>query len=68
MDEAFITQDEVREITGIELPALAQLRYRGTGPRFYKPTARRVLYKRSEVIEWLESTAQTRTGSPALTC
>lgn len=43
---------------------LAQLRYAGRGPRFYKPTQKTVLYKESEVIEWIESTAEIQTGRP----
>ena len=65
MDEDFIQPSTVGEITGLSVAALAQLRYQGTGPRFYKPTPKTVLYKRSEVIAWVEASAQTRTGSPA---
>lgn len=60
----FIQPAEVVEITGMSLAALAQLRYQGRGPRFYKPTPRTVLYKRAEVIAWLEASAQTRPGVP----
>lgn len=45
MDEEFIHAGAVGEITGLSVGALAQLRYRGIGPRFYKPTPRKVLYK-----------------------
>jgi predicted DNA-binding transcriptional regulator AlpA len=63
MDQDFIQPAEVGEITGLSIAALAQLRYQGRGPRFYKPTPRTVLYKRSEVIAWVEASAQTRTTS-----
>lgn len=59
MEEEFITPVRVRELTGMTLAALAQLRHRGQGPRFYKPTTRTVLYRRSEVIEWVEGTAHS---------
>ncbi|MDQ0894490.1 MULTISPECIES: helix-turn-helix transcriptional regulator [Agromyces] len=62
MDKEFIQPEAVSEITGLSVGALAQLRYTGQGPRFYKPTKRTVLYKRQEVVEWVESTARTRTG------
>ena len=62
MEKEFIQPEAVSEITGLSVGALAQLRYTGQGPRFYKPTKRTVLYKRHEVIEWVESTARTRTG------
>jgi len=37
-------------------------RSRGGGPAYLKPTARRVLYKRSAVIEWLERRSFTSTA------
>lgn len=61
----YIQPVEVEEITGISIGALAQLRYHGAGPRFYKPTPRTVLYKRSEVLAWIEASVQTRTGALA---
>jgi hypothetical protein len=61
----FIRPAEVSELTGLSLGALAELRFEGKGPRFYKPSAHRVLYKREEVIAWLESTVQTPSGVPA---
>jgi predicted DNA-binding transcriptional regulator AlpA len=65
MDDEFIQPAIVGELLGLSAAALAQLRYQGTGPKFYKPTPKTVLYKRSEVIAWVEASAQTRTGSPA---
>lgn len=65
MDNDFISPADVGEITGLTIAALAQLRYRGDGPQFYKPTPRKVLYKRSEVLAWVEASAQTRTGQAA---
>lgn len=63
MEEEFIQPASVTEITGLTAGALAQLRYHGTGPRFYKPTPRTVLYKRSEVIAWVEASARERTDA-----
>ncbi len=60
MDE-FIKPSVVSDMTGLTEPALAQRRYLGLAPKFYKPNARAVLYKRSEVVEWIESTQQTQT-------
>ncbi|ERK70318.1 hypothetical protein N136_03348 [Leifsonia aquatica ATCC 14665] len=65
MTGEFIQPAEVVELTGLSVAALAQLRYHGKGPRFYKPTPRTVLYKRTEVLAWLEASAQTRTGAYA---
>jgi predicted DNA-binding transcriptional regulator AlpA len=61
MDIDFVQPDVVSEITGLSVGALAQLRSQGRGPRFYKPLPRTVLYKRSEVVEWIESSARTGT-------
>jgi len=65
MTGEFIQPAEVTELTGLSIAALAQLRHRGQGPRFYKPTPRTVLYKREEVIAWLEASAQTATTAYA---
>lgn len=66
MNDEFILPAHVAELTGMTVGGLAQLRYRGRGPRFYKPTPKKVLYKRSEVIAWVEASAQLQTGEPTL--
>ncbi len=63
MEDEFIQPAVVTEMTGMTPGALAQLRYAGGGPRFYKPTPKTVLYKRSEVIAWIEASARDRTSS-----
>ncbi|CAN5568349.1 hypothetical protein BH10ACT7_BH10ACT7_11940 [soil metagenome] len=65
MNEDFISIAAVCELTGLTAGALGQLRYKGGGPRFYKPTQKTVLYKRSEVIAWIEASAHERTSSPS---
>ena len=65
MEDEFISPAVVAKITGLTIPALAQLRYLGRGPVFYKPTPRTVLYKKSEIFDWLERSAHTRTGLTA---
>lgn len=67
MDDEFINPATLSNLCGVSVPGLAQLRYRGLGPTFYKPTPKTVLYKMSEALQWIESSAQTRTGtrSPA---
>ena len=62
MTGEFIRPTEVAEITGLSVAALAQLRYKGKGPRYYKPTPHSVIYKRADVIAWLESSVQTGTA------
>ena len=66
MTEEFIKPMTVREMTGLSIAALAQPRYHGRGPRFCKPTPKTVLYKRSEVLAWVEASVQTRTGYAAI--
>jgi hypothetical protein len=63
--EEFIHPPEVAAITGLTVGALAQLRHEGRGPRFYKPTSHRILYKREEVIAWLETCAHETAPVPA---
>ncbi|MCH4209868.1 helix-turn-helix transcriptional regulator [Bifidobacterium sp.] len=41
---------------------LAQLRYTGTGPKFLKPTARTVLYRKGDVDAWLDASVRTSTA------
>jgi predicted DNA-binding transcriptional regulator AlpA len=63
MEQEFIQSAEVSEITGLSVASLAALRHQGDGPRFYKPTPRSVLYRRAEVIAWVEASAQLTGGS-----
>jgi len=41
MTGEFIRPTDVAELTGLSVAALAQLRYKGRGPRYYKPTPSR---------------------------
>ena len=67
MDSDFIPPAEVSEITGLSLNSLAQLRSHGTGPLYYKPTAKTILYRRSEVVAWIEESARISTGRDVAT-
>lgn len=59
----YLTADGVCEIVpGMTKTNLAQLRFKGTGPKYYKPTPRVVLYREDDVIEWIESSARTSTA------
>ena len=64
MEDDYILPATASEIIGLKTGALAQLRYLGRGPRFYKPTPRTVLYKRSEVLAWIEASATKCTSEP----
>jgi predicted DNA-binding transcriptional regulator AlpA len=53
----YLTPDQViAMLPGLSRGQLAQLRYRGAGPAYRKPTPKTVLYVESEVIEWVEGT------------
>lgn len=60
------SQEDIAEmIPGMTTAKLAQLRFRGEGPRYYKPTPKTVVYKLEDVEEWMESTARTGTAEVA---
>lgn len=59
----YLAPQEVAEmIPGMTVANLAQLRFKGQGPRFMKPSARVVVYDREDVIAWLESTKRSGTA------
>ncbi|MDT5097623.1 MAG: hypothetical protein QOC76_1360 [Mycobacterium sp.] len=57
---ALATPAEVAEYLRTTTAALAQDRYKGTGPRFIKRGSR-VLYRWSDVLEWLDRNTSQRT-------
>ena len=61
-DRYLAPEDVCQLIPGMTRANLAQLRFRGAGPRFRKPTPKTVVYLESEVIEWVESTVRRGTG------
>lgn len=60
-NDEWLDLDEAAQMMRMTRAALAQLRYRGGGPTFYRISAKTILYKRSGVLEWMESRACTRT-------
>ncbi len=64
----YLTPEQVCEIIpGMTKGKLAQLRLvSGKGPKFYKPTDRTVIYKRCEVLEWVENSVMTGTAEGRL--
>lgn len=59
LDDDFLTPDQVMDAMGggISSPrTLANWRYRGIGPKFYK-MGRRVLYRRRDVAAYIERRA-----------
>ena len=52
--------DPVAEYMGITTGALAQMRYRGTGPKFVKLGNRTVRYRWEDVDAWIEANTLTQ--------
>lgn len=63
MMEIYLTPDQVCELVpGMTRSNLAQMRFTGKGPRFMKPSPRVVVYRRSDIIAWLEASERTSTA------
>lgn len=61
--DPYLTPSQVCEIVpGMTKTHLAQLRFIGKGPKFLKPTPRKVLYRRADIIDWLEGSEHTSTA------
>jgi hypothetical protein len=65
--EKYLSPDQVVEsVPGMTKGQLAQLRFKGTGPRYRKPTPKTVLYLEADVIEWIENSARYGTAAEAV--
>lgn len=51
----YLNPEQAGEYLHMTVGHLAQLRYRSEGPRYAKPTAKVVLYKRSDLDAWLNA-------------
>ncbi len=60
--DTFITPEQVAKLAMVSQPVLAQRRYKGLPPRYYKPTPKTVLYKESEVLAWINSSVSSGLG------
>lgn len=65
MNEDLLKPEQVARYLGTTPGGLAQLRYRGCGPKFIKLGARAVRYKASDIEEWLNQNTHQQTGVPA---
>lgn len=62
----YLTPEQVCEIVpGMTKTNLSQLRYTGRGPKYLKPTPRVVVYRRTDVIAWIEGSERTNTAEAA---
>ena len=48
-----LSPKEAATVSGYSESTLAKLRCTGGGPRYLKPSARKVLYRRGDITEWL---------------
>ncbi len=55
------TPDEVARVLRTTPASLAQMRYRGDGPQFVRVGRRKVLYRWSDIENWLAQSVHSRT-------
>jgi len=60
-----MTIEQQMEYLGMTRQGLAQLRFKGTGPRYMAPTPRVIRYRKSWTDEWLQASERTGTGVAA---
>lgn len=61
--EKYLTPQQAADmVPGMTTSNLAQLRFKGQGPKFLKPTPRTVVYRERDVLEWLEASERTSTA------
>lgn len=61
-DQDLLIASETAALLRISPGALANMRYRGSGPRFVTLGTRSIRYRRADVDAWLEASARTQTG------
>ena len=50
-------------VPGMTRGRAAQLRYTGKGPKFLRPSARTILYRKEDVDQWLADSVCTSTAA-----
>lgn len=63
-DGEWLDLDQAASLTHLTKANLAQLRYKGGGPVYYRLSAKTILYRRSVILAWMESCAHDRTDHP----
>lgn len=65
VEDPYLSPEQVCElIPGMTKGNLAQIRHDGRGPEFRYATPRVIVYRRSDVIAWIEAQAHSRTDQP----
>jgi len=63
-DDEWLDLDQAASLMHMTKANLAQLRYKGGGPVYYRLSAKTILYRRSVILAWMESCAHDRTDHP----
>jgi hypothetical protein len=58
----YLTPDAVQATYGFTRDHLAQLRFTGRGPRYFKPTPKKVLYRHEDIEAWIEASVRVTTA------
>jgi hypothetical protein len=61
-DDPIYRRPQAARYLGTTIGALAQLAYVGKGPKFYKPSPRRVYYRKSDLDAWVNAYQFTSTA------
>jgi predicted DNA-binding transcriptional regulator AlpA len=64
LHDEILTTAEASALVGVAEATLRYWRFVGTGPRSFKLGARKVAYKKSDVLDWLEAQYNAE-GEPA---
>ncbi|MCL2795851.1 MAG: hypothetical protein FWD85_11155 [Microbacteriaceae bacterium] len=64
-NDPLMKPSDVSAFTGVSVNHLAQLRFRGNGPRCIKLAPKTVRYRRSDVIAWINASERAGTAPVA---
>lgn len=59
-----LTEEQAAGILGLARVTLQQMRYRGAGPRWFRPSGRRVRYIRRDVLAYRDARVIGRKAAP----
>lgn len=65
MEDALHKPETVAHFLGTTTGNLAQMRYRGNGPKFIKVSGKAVRYRQSDIDAWLSAQTRQQTGERA---
>lgn len=57
-----LTTSETAELLHVPVATLRWWRHVGTGPKSFKLGARKVMYRRADVLDWLETQYESEVG------